>query len=288
MNILCERYLEKVEYKIDTHINHFCACHFCIKDTDEFVFEALWSLLNLRGVRRRNYLSEQDKQYVKEKLRDYVLKQIQDNKPINFFFFDLPIKTGKNKTSPDIGEYLMFAKLNLLAKKFEKVYHPGIRFNILSDGFLFVASGFIFKKDYLSYLNKCNEIIRVNNFGNVSVVDSSIFFNINQQQKISKNILSSVLIAKIKKRLINLNKEAFNQNSFDNYLNVRNLFELHKQAIKNLTHAKFGFYITKIGFKKEHPVLSIYTTSSDLNESPSRGKVLIYKKGDKYKLTLLK
>jgi hypothetical protein len=287
MNILCKRYLENMEYKIDKHIDSFCDSSNCDTPINEIIFESLWSLLNLRGIRRRNYLSEQDKEYIEQKLKIYVLNQIQTNETINFFFFDIPIKTGKNKTSPDIGEYIMFAKLNTIAEKFKRIYPKGLRFNIISDGFLFVESGFINKLDYKSYLNKCNDLIYSNNFENVSVMDGKVFI---QEFEINTILsLPDLFLDKIKLRLLDLNKNAFSEESFVSHLNARNSLEVNKKKfIKNLVHEKFGFYITKVGFKKDTPVLSFYPFATEISESPSRGKTYFYNKKGKLSVGLLK
>lgn len=279
MNILCKRYLENIEDKIDRHINSFCDCNNCDTSAKEIIFESLWSLLNLRGIRRRNYLSDQDKEYVKQKFKIFVLQQIQKDKPINFFFFDLPIKTGKNKTSPDIGEYLMFAKLHTIAEQFKKIYPAGLHFYIVSDGFLFVKSNFIKQADYNSYLKQCTSLLFHNNLNNVSILDGKSFFS-----KDTSNMdfmISELLEDKIKKRLFNLNSDSFTEKNISHYLRLRNNFEINKQHIsQNLVHSKLGFYITKVGFKKENPVLSIYPFSSNVSESPSRGKTyLVFKNG---------
>lgn len=279
MNILCKRYIANIEHKIDQHINKLCDCSKCVYNDSDFIFESLWSLLNLRGIRRRNYLSVQDLETIRQKFRIYVYDQIGKKEGINFFFFDLPIKTGKNKTSPDIGEYLMFAKLHTIAEQFKKIYPPGLHFYIVSDGFLFVESNFIREIDYKNYLKNCKTLLVGNNFKNVSIINGRLFFSKNVFN--TDFIISPLLKNKIKERLFNLNSDSFSERNVSYYFQLRSSFEVNKQImIQNLVHPKLGFYITKVGFKKENPVLSIYPFSSNISESPSRGKTyLTFKKG---------
>lgn len=257
-----------------------------LKQEDK-LFYHIWYFLQSRRIRRSNHLNEEQKEKLQQTFFSYTKEQYEQKKSLNFYLFDLPIKTGKNAPpSPDLGEELMLHNLNTIAEFIAKIYPFGVHFYILSDGYIF-SLGQVVSTEYIdSYISQIQKIAKKNNLKQASVVDwhkyiftdndsmFQTFLNFQREASV-KDYLTEEVMNKTKERARELVGKECTLDREEKLLCARAFFEKTKQdnyaSSKNTIHPEFGFRMTKVAFKRETPILSIYPVDPHIEVSVSRG-----------------
>jgi len=289
-NTLKKEYFNYVEGLLDAAFKR--ALHDTLnasQSLEEGIFLTIWNFMQSRRIRRRNYMTENEKFELKSSFVIYVRNQYKNKLPITFYIFDLPIKTGL-KQETDLGEEIMLRNLESIARIIERIYPYGVKFSILSDGDIFSISGIVPHEYIEEYLNNINNLIGKLSLTRVSVADwhklvfkneSSIieaFLNFKNTETY-KTYLIKEIENKTKIRYREISGNNYSKHLEQQLLHARAFFEKNKKIyLNNNSKRNLGFRLTKGGFKRSKPVLAIYPADPNIEVSVSRGVTQLVKK----------
>jgi len=257
----------------------------------------IWNFMQSRRIKRRNYMTDKEKEQLKQQFTQYVKRQYKKRIPILFYLFDLPMKTGL-KQETDLGEEIMIRNLESISRNIEKVYPYGVKFLILCDGDIFSISKVTSHNKIQEYINNIKKIIQKFNIKNVQISDwhTYIFkdntimersFALFKKKYSYKNFISNEIEIKTRKRCKELAKKNYTNELESELLYARAFFEKNKKIYFE-KNKNFGFKLTKGGFKRSEPSLAIYPADPNIETSVSRGKTNLIKKESGIIIPILK
>ncbi len=256
---------------------------------EEVMFETIWNFMQSRRIRRRNYMTDVQKNALKTNFFSYLARQYNSKSPLLFYFFDLPIKNGETQDT-DLGEEIMLRNLENIAYKIESVYPYGAKFVVLSDGDIFSLSKVVPHNTVKNYIANINKLILKLGISRVSVVDWHTYIFNNQSDMLEafrffkKNdsyvtYLNDELIVKTRIRCKEIAKSRHSAKLENELLYSRAFFERNKKVLFNeKINGIDGFKLTKVGFKREDNTLSIFPADPNIEISVCRGITKIIKK----------
>ena len=252
------------------------------KNKKEYILTTIWNFIQSRRIRRRNYMTELQKEELKSQFMAYAKNQYKQKLPIIFYLFDLPIKTGQNQNT-DLGEEIMLKNLENIALNIEFVYPYGVQFIILCDGDIFSLSKVVPHQVIKTYLDNINTLIHEFSLSRVSIIDwhTCIFKNANEMEEAFKvfketddytKYLHKEVLAKTSLRCKEIAGPKYSKNLELELLQARAFFEKNKKLhYDDNTKNTLGFKVTKGGFKRSNPAFAIYPADPNIETSVSRG-----------------
>lgn len=288
-NTLKKEYFRHTEALLDAAFER--ALHSALRTSQSFeekIFLTIWNFMQSRRIRRRNYMTEDDKSRLKNSFLIYAKNQYKNKLPITFYIFDLPMKNGV-KQDTDLGEEIMLKNFENIACRIENIYPYGVRFIILSDGDIFSLSGVIPHEYIDKYIKNINDLIKKLSLTRVSIIDwhllvykdekniDNAFLNFKNSEKY-ETYLSREIENKTKIRYRELAGDSYSKHTEQQLLFARAFFEKNKKDYFNSIKHNFGFKLTKGGFKRDEPVLAIYPADPNIEISVSRGITQFIKK----------
>lgn len=112
-----------------------------------------------------------------EKIQAFIKK----NEAIKFILPAFPAKSpNRNKTlskNPDFGEYLGLKRLDNICSEIEKIYEPGGKFIICSDGRVFSDIVEVNDSDVTNYCTELKNMIKADNLNSISVFNLEDVFS---------------------------------------------------------------------------------------------------------------
>ncbi len=253
---------------------------------------AIWYFLQSNRIKRRNYLTREEQNILKEKFIHSARSRFAKKLPLSFYLFDLPIKTDSLDQAVDLGEEILVRNLDRIAQKIETLYPYGVQFTVLSDGDVFTLSQVIDHSVIDLYMANVTRLLKKHRCSHVSFIDWHTYIFKDRRDMLHQftyfkthekytAYLSEEIIRKAKKRFETFSNEHSSEKEND-FLMARAFFEKTKTMYESETTAAdancLGFKLTKGGFKRKNPVLAIYPADPNIENSVSRGRTNLVRK----------
>lgn len=290
-NILKKEYLEYVESLLDASFERALKSSTVFPQSlDDSMFITIWNFIQSRRVRRRNYMTENEKKELQNAFISYAKRQYHKKLPITFYIFDLPIKTGVAEQVIDSGEEIMLRNFENLARRIELVYPYGVHFNILSDGNIFSTGGIMSQQNVEEYFDNVTKLIDELSLTRVSIIDWYMLVFKNKKAMYDafthfKNTesyrmyLLKEIEDKTRIRCREIAGNNYTPHLEEQLLYARAFFEKSKKDyLENNLEFELGFKLTKGGFRRDEPTLAIYPADPNIETSVSRGITTFVKK----------
>jgi hypothetical protein len=260
-----------------------------INKTEKNKEEVIWEFIISNSIKRKNKIDKENIEQIKNEFLEFSQKKISKCKPINFFFLDLPIKTSKEKIFPDGAEIWMFHNLDAINKIIQKIYPPGIQFNILCDGSLYLPKNVLSELEVETYQKNLKNLLKELNINSINIWDWRNAFEImgtnfkNEYKKTKENFtlktnaIDHAIFNRINKRVHQLDSMPSQEKMIECYKEKMIIEEIRNKLNIPKHNDKFGFYITQSAHINKRKKICIYTIDTHIEQSPSRGFALFNK-----------